>query len=122
MTMSNLSVVLSFPPDLVTFIEQHAVSEISTAYCGSGDDGYFHDTEAKSPNGFVFLEDIEESLEKAFCEILEQFAAGWEIDDGGYGEITIRFTDSKHATVRLSATTRVPIPSSFTLNCSIAGV
>jgi len=120
--MSNLSVVLSFPPDLVNFIEQHSISEISTEYCGSGDEGYFQSTEAKSPKGFVFLEDIEESLEEAFCEILEQFAAGWEIDDGGYGEILIQFTDSKHATVSLSATTRVPILSSFTLNCSIVEV
>ncbi len=120
--MSNLSVVLSFSADLVDFIEQHGISEISTTYCGSGDEGYFENTEARSPNGYVLLEDVEESLEQAFCEILEQFSAGWEIDDGGYGEITIRFTDSKHATVNLSATTRVPILSAFKLNCSIVEV
>lgn len=120
--MSNLSVVLSFPSNLVKFIEQHSISEISTEYCGSGDDGFFQSTEAKSPKGFVLIEDIEESLEEAFCEILEQFADGWEIDDGGYGEIIIRFTESKHATVSLSATTRVPIRSAFKLNCSIVEV
>ncbi len=117
--MKTLSVNLNVAPAFLSIIREHGITEISSEFNGSGDDGWFENMEVKATHPIVLIEECQNEVESFFCCILEQLNPGWEIDDGSYGDICIRLDDTSQGEILLSITKRVPLGSFFQLKCQV---
>lgn len=117
--MSKVTAALTVPSEFMEFIKVNSITSISAEYSGFGDDGYFDSIEAESTNKPIVLKDVEESIKDIFYGLLDQFAGGWEVDDGGYGSVRIDFSTPNSAKITISNYSRVLVPSNVTLNCLV---
>lgn len=65
-------------------------------YSGSGDEGYVDDVSGYIDDVEVGVgHDLERELEEVAYDILEKYYAGWEINEGSRGELTIDVAEQK---------------------------
>ena len=118
--MKTLTVNLTVAPEFLRIIQEYGITEVSSDFNGSGDEGWFDNTEVNADHPVVLIEEYQDEIESFFCCILEQLNPGWEINDGSYGDIRIRLADTSQAEILVSITNRVPIGSFFHLKCQLA--
>lgn len=82
-----------------------AFEKIVITYAGSNDEGYIEEiTPEPLVEGMEISHELEHELEDAAYAVLEKHYAGWEINEGAHGHMTINVVERTvllhHGTIR----------------------
>jgi hypothetical protein len=88
---------------LASLMRTHNVKTIEAQYEGSGDSGCINAIDFNTEHLIeAVVKDIENQAEEAAWEILATSHPGWEINDGGDGEIVFEKDEDGAVTAKLS--------------------
>jgi len=100
--MTPISMNVELQNNMINLVDTYNIKEICAEFEGYSDDGFINDIEIKCQDDIEIPKDNAELIEVFILRVVSNICAGWEIDGGATGEITVTFVDSKTAKVSFS--------------------
>ena len=75
-------------------LAEAGIEKVVVEYSGSGDEGYINEIIAE-PVGIEYRDELYDLIRDVAYDLLEDNYAGWEINEGSQGEITLVVSEQK---------------------------